>query len=201
MARLTEGLSALRAALMLALCLVAGCAHLGRTAHPAAESAPPNSGKISALNLVRYANGLQSLTAPELDAEHLRLEKDLAAHWTPAAALRMSLLLTIPRTGFRDDERARAYLLAVEAGGTDARPVERELASFLLTVFAERPAEFSEEGVQGGDPVDGDVMAREVDALRRALAAERARRGELEQQVKALKRIEQNLNERENAPD
>jgi hypothetical protein len=141
------------------------------------------------------------LSPVELEAEHLRMERELASRWTSEAALRMSLLLTTPGAAFRDDERARTLLLTVEAGGLDTLPAESELASFLLTVFTGRPVSPAEYDVRSADDASGDAVTREVDALRRALVAERTRRGELEQQVRALKRIEQNLNERENAPD
>ena len=184
------------------LCLVAGCAGPTKTAQPASQPESPDDGEAAALSLVRYTNALRSLTPDELDAEHLRMEQQLASHWTSEAALRMSVLLTTPGAGLRDEGRARALLLTVEAGGPETLPAESELASFLLLVLAERDAWRGAYEAETSDAsADGDVVAPEVETLRRALAAERTRRGELEQQVRALKRIEQNLNEREHPPD
>jgi hypothetical protein len=185
----------------IAFCLTAACAGAGKAIQSTVEPVWPDDGAAAALNLVRYTNGLRSLSPVELEAEHLRMERELASRWTSEAALRMSLLLTTPGAAFRDDERARTLLLTVEAGGLDTLPAESELASFLLTVFTGRPVSPAEYDVRSADDASGDAVTREVDALRRALVAERTRRGELEQQVRALKRIEQNLNERENAPD
>jgi hypothetical protein len=111
----------------------------------------------------------------------------------------MALLLTTADATARDEERAEALLREVRRGAGGATGAEPELARFLLAFIAE-PEQARAPGAATAARRT-DSLAREVDALRRALAAERARRGELEQQVRALKELEQNINERPNGLD
>ena len=178
---------------------IAGCA--GLSSGPAAAPDPATSGFAAtnmddAYQLVRYANDLRALPPAMLAAEHERAEHALRTSPGPTAALRMALLLTVPGAPFADEERAR-NLLREYASQETASPPQRDLARFLLANLTERPG--SPAGAATNGRSNGDaVPVPEVTALRRQLLAERARRDELEKQVEALKRLELNLNEREN---
>jgi hypothetical protein len=189
-------------ALLVAL-LVTGCSVRGAVredAGPAQAAAHTTHepSEAAALGLVRYANGLRTLPPAALDAERQRAEHELATTRSADAALRMSLLLTSPQASAPDPARAEALLHAVGTG-VAADPAQTELARFLLALLVEQPRHAEELRVAAAP---GDTaLAREVDELRRALAAERSRRDELEQQVQALKQLEQSLNQRPNALD
>jgi hypothetical protein len=198
---MADGAVRLRAPLALLVALLAaGCgvrepAREGARA-PQAPTREPS--ETAALGLVRYANGLRALPPAALDAERQRTERELATMWSADAALRMSLLLTSPQASAPDPARAEALLHAV-GSAAPAYPAQAELARFLLALLVEQPRHAEETRVAAA-PLD-TALAREVDELRRALAAERSRRDELEQQVEALKQLEQNLNQRPDALD
>lgn len=180
------------AALVLAV-LVAGCGAGPRREAPAVATAPAPVCEQLALELVRYANGLRALDAERLGAEREHVEASLAGGWSAAQALRLSLLLTAPAAPLKDEARARALLRDVVTRAGVAE--EAEIARFLLAV-----PDVRQEPEEEGAVVTrrNGALEREMDELRRSLVAERARRAELEEQVEALKELEQNLNQRPN---
>jgi hypothetical protein len=191
------------AILAASMLLGAGCAWMRPTTDkpdPTTVASADQTQAAEALRLVRYANQLRSLSDADLDREYRLTEQALQAGRTPSAALRMSLLLTVPRSEYRDEQRAAALLQEVQVGANDT--AYRELAQFLLAVLVESSGALAEASQSKNAVLAGaEVTNREMQALRQALLAERTRRGELEQQVEALKKIEQSLNERENVPN
>jgi hypothetical protein len=209
---LSAGRASRRAARLAAACglaalavLAAGCSVTGtpRGTGAAAQDVPaeapqPAADEAATLATVRYANGLRDLAPRDLAAERRRAEQALDAAWSPEEALRLALLLATTGKSARDTEHAKALLRRVARGGgaheTGEAAAQPELARFVLALVSQprraRPAAAGQRNT--------DSLTREVEALRRALAAERMRRGELEQQVRALKELEQNINERPN---
>jgi hypothetical protein len=151
------------------------------------------------LELVRFANGLRGLPPDALERKREEAERELGANWTGESALRVALLLSLPGTAFRDEERAAALLHEVQEGGLATEPDQGEFARFLLTMLTDQRTRAS-TAVAAAVRRDA-TRARELEGLRRELASERGRRGELEQQVEALKQLEQNLKQRTNGID
>jgi hypothetical protein len=126
-----------------------------------------------------YAAALLDAGEAELDQERERLERARKIAPDGDSAVRLALLFGLPDSRLRDVPRANA-LLRNWAAGPGADPSWVQMAR-LLSAVLER----------------GDDQTRALGQTRQRLASERARRVRLQEQLEALKSIEERINRAE----
>lgn len=164
--------------------------------------ADEKDGRDGVADLVAYANGLRALDAAALDAEYREVEERFARTHDPRDRLRLAILLMEPGASFRDVDRARALL---EDYLTDSASyvngfAYRDVAFFLLRF----PGSMQQAGVSqtsvsrqlDAERARSIILSRRVESLQAELARIRTERVKLQEQVEALKSIEETLRAR-----
>lgn len=172
-----------RGGLLLVMALAGGCALVEtgpRRPTPVEDAGLPPT--LDELGVLAYAATLLDADERQLDGERRRLQRRYREAPDGDAALRLALLLGLPDSRFRDAPRAR-QLLTEWAPSFEPDPSRAAMAR-LLALFLERQ----------------DTQERVLNRTRRSLAAERDRRVRLQQQLEALKSIEERIN-RSEPPD
>ena len=164
----------------------AGCADMETRVSTTGEClgrlSTPQKG-ADAVELLGYFQRIRSMTAEELGSEYALVSQAFAKQKSDAGRLRLAMLLSLPHASFRDD--ARAVQLAEEV--QNAKPADgapaKQFAGVLVSVVNEQRRQ--EERYQ---------------KLGQKLKDEEKRGEALQQKLEALKTIEKNLINREQAP-
>jgi hypothetical protein len=130
--------------------------------------------------LVHYARTIRTLDDSALAQEYSAVTHRLRHEYPwPGDRIRLALLLSLPSAPFRNDAGARRLLseaLQGEAGAV------RDFVSLQLAILDER-----------------DDQARAIDRMEQELSGTRAQVNTLREQLEALKAIEKNIEERDEA--
>jgi cellulose biosynthesis protein BcsQ len=133
--------------------------------------------------LLAYNQRIRSLSPEELNSEYAIATQALTRQKSDANRLRIVLLLTQPNASFRDDTRAAALIDEVLANRPAENSAMKALAQLLGAMVNERRRQ--EDRYQ---------------KLNQKLGDEEKRADALQQKLEALKTIEKNLINREQAP-
>lgn len=183
----------------LALGLVAACRSVPTAGVPQASPAPCRDQLLEALG--DYALGLRQQDDAQLSAEKERLE---SAPQSPERDLRLALLLGQHTSPAYDPGRASRLLMrASSESGSDS--VHKALAQMLFTSLPGGPRRCADSDevrelaaqLSVEQQRHQETSARLEDA-RQHLEAERTQRARLEQQLGALKSLEEQIKNRDN---
>jgi hypothetical protein len=197
---------------LFALVLLAGCTAIfpERGSHPPdSEDARyrPGSPEADIHSLTAYASDFSQMTADAQRKELEAAELAFAREDGSMQRLRLALLLSYADGELQDLDRA-SELLARPA----ARPgtaADHGLAELLAPLVARMQAEqrragsevqASSDAHQASRAADSSAQQQELRRLEAMLAAERAQCRALEEQLRSLKDIERQINEREQPP-
>lgn len=189
---------------LLVLTVLGGCAAIfpEHGSHRSDREDRPGSPEADIHSLAAYASEFSQMTA---DAQQQALnvaERDFARDDGSMQRLRLALLLSYADGDLQDLDRA-SELLSQPATGTAA---DHGLGELLATLVARMQAEqrrigsdaqASSEAHQASRDADSSAQQQELRRLEAMLAAERAQCRALEEQLRSLKDIERQINERE----
>lgn len=166
--------------------LLSGCATKGDRLSPGSECLGriclgPSGGEAG--ELLAYNQRIRSLSPEELNSEYGMATQALARQKSDLNRLRTVLLLLQPNAPFRDDARAAALVDEVLGNRPTENSATKALAQLLGAMVNERRRQ--EERYQ---------------KLTQKLGEEEKRADALQQKLEALKTIEKNLINREQAP-
>jgi hypothetical protein len=186
-------------AIGLALGLVAACRSVAQD--PASRLAPTQCRDLFLESLADYAQALRQHDDATLLTERDRLE---AAPPSPDRDLRLALLLSRYPSSTFDPERASRLLQSLSSEPA-ADPVHKAVAETLFTTVAGGPASCADSAevrelaaqLSVEQHKREEATARLEDA-RQQLEGERAERARLEQQLDALKTLEEQIKNRDN---
>jgi hypothetical protein len=166
-----------RAALLLAACLSASC--LGASPTRPAEVSPAATEQLEAL--AGFTGNLRGIEAAEREQVYRELLVNLDAEpLTVDKALRMAILLSDPRTPYYAPSEALTLLDNASAANALNNTGQTMLVRFLRHLLSEY------EEVH-------ERHRHEIEALRAALLTEQLLRFDLEEQLDALKAVEQQI--------
>jgi hypothetical protein len=197
---------------LIALTLLGGCAaifpeHGGPPS--GSEDAPykPGSPEADIHSLAAYASDFSQMTAGAQRKELKAAERAFAQNGGSMQRLRLALLLSYADGELQDLDRA-SELLAQPAAATGTA-VDHGLGELLATLVARMQAEqrragsetrANHEAHQASRDADSSAQEQKLRRLEAMLAAERAQCRALEEQLRSLKDIERQINEREQPP-
>ena len=174
-------------AALLVLCLVTGCALLQPVPDPAPLPEPVADDDLA--ELVRYTLHTRELDPGALEEEYT-LVRDSAPG--PERDLRLAVLLSHPKSARYDLAAALALL---------ARPATNDETSFAALLYRLLGERMLDTGMGVAQILERQKETRigyeaEIRALNDALDRERAQRETLEQQLEALRQIEDRIEQR-----
>lgn len=157
--------------------------------------------------LLSYANALRTYDPRGLQVEYRRVRERFSRLSAPGDRLRLAMLLMEPDAPFRDLKMARALLDEYLTGERSYADIDfyRDMASFLLTICEAIERAGSAESRMSRELVSErsrrEDLAQRVENLQQELQRVRTERGKLQEQVKALKDIEETLRARDRPAD
>ena len=154
----------------------------------------PAAGTSSGLlELIEYGNRVRDGGYADLAAEHQRLTT--ADSPRSDAAIRLALLVSAPDTPLYDaDEAVRLLRGVVSSAPPNDDTALAELLLHMLDASASSPAQDEALATRLSEARDrNQQLSAALDSARSALAEERERRLALEEQLHALKRLEEQL--------
>lgn len=146
--------------------------------HAASIDAPLVAANDSLLAMLRYSRYINTLDKLRLEAEHKKVTDAYFLRANERTGLKLALILIKPNSGFSDVNQAKQILTDI-INNEQSLPEFQEFSRFMLQVTAER---------ERGD--------RRYDDLEQQLKNELSARKKLEEQLEALKSIEQSISER-----
>ena len=135
---------------LLVLLALYGCAETPKVADEASE----------VINLLDYHERLHTMSSEEQRREYQAAQVAYENRAGDLQRLRLALLLTLPRTSWRDDARALHLLGGLKAAPPGQTSPRRDLALLIQKLVAERQRQIREENRKIED------LQQKIDALR-----------------------------------
>lgn len=136
------------------------------------------------LTLMRYSRFITDLTKPDVEREYKKIQTLNRNDPSVRSQFKLAMLLSLPQEQFHDAKLARQILIEFIEGSSDHAPTLREYA-FVLLESIDKKAKLMQSTLN----------------LQRRLRQETQRRKQLENQLEALKSIEQSISQRQEKPE
>ena len=132
-------------------------------------------------NTLSFNEQIKSYSREELAIERHRLETSLETS-SALARIKLALLYSLPGSGFYNTTKARAFLDSCRDNNKDIEPEYYYLSSMIYTFLDTRI-----------------TQQRSINTIKTKLNSEKNRNQALEEQLEALKAIEETINHRSNS--
>lgn len=132
-------------------------------------------------NTLSFNEQIKSYSREELAIERHRLETSLETS-SALARIKLALLYSLPDSGFYNAAKARAYLDSCRDNNKDIKPEYYYLSSMIYTFLDVRI-----------------TQQKSINTIKTKLNSEKNRNQALEEQLEALKAIEETINNRSNS--
>jgi hypothetical protein len=163
---------------------------------PAAQNASPEDSAVLT-ELVRYGNIVREIGGRQLEQQYQAIALANDSVLSTEAAIKLSLLLSVPDTEFQDVDQATRFLRDVVYREATEPPELAEFARLLYSLLAERVYTETDEdatmAMLAHERDRNEELNQELVKVKTALALERKQRETLEGQLEALKQLEEQL--------